>query len=177
MNLVQAQVQRKHGMCMAFKSGPMLTFPRSSVLPKNKQSFPSYGMKGWYDQQNKCLGWVTVQGVQFELLGLGTWDVYPQGRFGHIIMSAPRRERHMLTNYYTALDQRAVMLADTKFPSGCLPHPRDTQTPAHMPAILFARFVDNIYIWISQVWPGIPMRCPRHYRFLRRCLMLCMTSH
>ena len=106
-------------------------------------------MKGWYDQQNKCLGWVTVQGVQFELLGLGMWDAYTQGRFGHIIMSATRRERHMLTNYFTALDQRAVMLADTKFPNGCLPLPCDTQTPAHVPAILFARFVDNIYMGIT----------------------------
>ena len=66
-------------------------------------------------------------------------------------MSAPRRERHMLTNYFTALDQRAVMLADTKYPNGCLPLSRDTQTPAHMPAILFARFVDNIYMGITDM--------------------------
>ena len=34
MNQVQAQVQRRHGICIAFKPGPMLTFPRNSALPK-----------------------------------------------------------------------------------------------------------------------------------------------
>ena len=149
MSQVQTQVRRKHGVSMTFKPGPMLTFPRNNVLPKNKQFFATYGMKGWFDQHNKCLGWLTVQGVQFEFLGLGMWDAYPQGRFGHIIMSAPRRERNMLTNYFTALDQRAVMLADTKIPDGCLPSPTHTRTPAHMPAILFARFVDNIYMGVT----------------------------
>ena len=47
MSQVQTQVRRKHGMCITFKPGPMLDFPRKSVLPRNKRFFSSYGMKGW----------------------------------------------------------------------------------------------------------------------------------
>ena len=39
-----------------------------------------------------------------------------------------------------------MVLADTKYPNGCLLLAHDTHTPAHMLAILFARFVDNIYM-------------------------------
>ena len=109
---------------------------------------------------------MTVQVVQFEFLGLGMWDAYPHGRFGHIIMSAPRRERNMLTNTFTALDQRAVMLADTKFPNGCLPLPGDTNAPAHMPAILFARFVDNMYMGVTGM-AGHVHALPATMSFLR----------
>ena len=149
MKWVQARLRKKHDVTVSFKPGPMLAFPRNSVLPRDKQFFTTYGMKGWFDQQNKCLGWVTVQGMCLELQGLGMWDAYPQGRFGHIIMSAPRRERPLLTNYLTALDQRAVMLADTCYPEGCLPATEHTCARTHMPTMLMARFVDNVYLGVT----------------------------
>ena len=79
-------------------------------------------MKGWFDQQ-------------FELQGLGMWDAYPQGRFGHIIMSAARRERLMLTNYLTV----------------AVPGAAHTRTRTHMPVILMARFVNNVYLGLTGI--------------------------
>ena len=79
------------------------------------------------------------------------WDAFPQGRFGHIIMSAARRDKHMLTNYRTALDQRAIMPADTSYPHGCLPDTPHTSMRTYVPPILLVRFVDNVYLGIRRV--------------------------
>ena len=78
MYQVQAPVRCNHGINITFKPGFMLPLPCNSVLPRNKRFFPLHGMTGWYDQQNKCSDWVTVQGVKFKLLGLGMWDENPE---------------------------------------------------------------------------------------------------
>ena len=127
-----------------FTPGPQLTFPKDIVPPRRHDFFARYGMRGWFDQQQKILGWVQLGDVSFALQVLGLWDSFPSGRFGHIIAAAPKRARPLLTAHFDTLNPRDVMLAETTFPKSCLPHPApETQAG---PTVLLSRFMDNNYI-------------------------------
>ena len=127
-----------------FTPGPQLTFPQHVVLPKRKTFFSSYGMCGWFDQQQKTLGWVQLGDTKFELQLLGLWDSYPSGRFGHIITAAPKRVRPLLTAHFKTMNPREVMLAETSFFQGCLPDLPPIEQAG--PTVLLSRFMDNNYI-------------------------------
>ena len=137
----------KNSMLLSFKPGPTLTFPSAKVLPRNIEFFETFGMKGWFQQSNKTLGWVTLNDTRIQFQALGTWDSHPQGPFGHIVLSAPRRERAFLSGYLTLLNPRSVMLADTRHLTGCLT-PDQCPNPPSLPSepvVLFGRYVDNVY--------------------------------
>ena len=51
----------------SFTPGPRLTFPRDVLLPKNKEFFAKYGMRGWFNQPQKTLGWVSLGDVTFSI--------------------------------------------------------------------------------------------------------------
>ena len=127
-----------------FNPGPRLTFPQDIVLQTRRDFFACYGMRGWFDQQQKTRGWVQLENTKFALQVLGLWDSFPSGRFGHIIAAAPKRARPPLTAHFDMLNSTDVMLAETNFLEGCLPDP--APAPLAGPAVLLSRFMDNNYI-------------------------------
>ena len=44
-----------------------LTFQNPSLVPKNLHFFESYGMRGWFDEENKILRTVILQDVTFDV--------------------------------------------------------------------------------------------------------------
>ena len=117
-----------------FTPGPQLTFPRDIVPPKRRDFFACYGMRGWSDQQRKTLRWVQLENTKFTVPVLGLWDSYPSGRFGHIIVAAPKRARSLLTAHFDTSNSRDVMLAETNFLEGCLPDPAPAPPAGPTPA-------------------------------------------
>ena len=92
-----------------FSAGPELTFQRPPLAPRISTFFESYGMKGWFDPQNKTIGFVDIAGTTCELQMLQLWDAHPHGRFGHIIQSAPKRARPLLNTHFALLNHKKVM--------------------------------------------------------------------
>ena len=134
--------------------GHQLTFPQDVLPPKNRSFFKEYGMRGWFHQQLKTLGWVCLGDVSFRLQLLGLLDLYPSGRLSHIIAAAPKRACPMLNAHFATLCPRDVMLAETTYFQGC--HPDCTsETPAE-PTVVFSRFMDNNYIVYVNIPPGLP---------------------
>ena len=158
---MQAHMRNVHqalcGMGMpacSYTPGPQLTFPQDVVLPRNRAFFKEYGMRGWFNQQFKTLGWIRLGEINFRLLLLGLWDSYPSGRFGHIIAAAPKKARPMLNAHFETLCPRDVMLAETTYFRGCLPDSSPDIPPE--PTVLFSRFMDNNYIGYVHIPPGLP---------------------
>ena len=106
-------------------------------------------MRGWFDQENKKLGTVTLQGVSFGMQMLQLWDSHPQGRFGYIVNAAPKRARPLLNTHFAQLSNKSVMLAETQYLQGCLPGGSHTGTP--VPTVLLSRFMDNAYIGLVAI--------------------------
>ena len=143
MRTVNAVLSAKGLPHCTFTPGTQLTFPQDIVLPRRRDFFARYGMRGWFDQQQKILGWVQLGNITFALQVLGLWDSFPSGRFGHIIAAAPKRARPLLTAHFDTLNPRDVMLAET-FSESWLPDPAPA-APAG-PTVLLSRFMDNNYI-------------------------------
>ena len=144
MQTVNEGLSRKGLPHCTFTPGPQLTFPKDIVLFRRRDFFACYGMRGWFDQQHKILGWVRLGDVSFALQVPGLWDSFPSGRFGHIIAAAPKRARPLLTAHFDTLNPRDVMLAETTFPKSCLPDPALVTQAG--PTVLLSRFMDNNYI-------------------------------
>ena len=81
MRRVQHVYRKRQLPPFSFTAGPSLTFQKPPLVPKNSHFFESYGMHGWFDQENKVLGIVTLQGVSFDIQMLQLWDSHPQGRY------------------------------------------------------------------------------------------------
>ena len=141
-------------LAFQFSAGPQLTFQRPPLVPRISTFFESYGMKGWFDPQNKTIGFVSIAGTTCELQMLQLWDAHPHGRFGHIIQSTPKRARPLLNTHFALLNHKKVMWNETKYMNGCLPAspPASPPTPASCfarPVILMCRFMDNVYVAYS----------------------------
>ena len=72
MSKLQSALSKKKSPPCTFTPGPRFTFPQDIVLPKNQQFFSTYGMRGWCDQTNKTMGWVTLGEITFNLQVYGT---------------------------------------------------------------------------------------------------------
>ena len=67
MKKVQKKYQMEQLPAFTFQDGPQLTFHNTPLVPRISTFFESYGMKGWFDPQNKTIGYVTIRGVTCEL--------------------------------------------------------------------------------------------------------------
>ena len=141
MQAVNEGLSRRGLPHYTFTPGPQLTFPKDIALPRRRNFFACYGMRGWFDQQHKILGWVRLGNVSFALQVLGLWDSFPSRCFGHIIAAAPKRARPLLTAHFHTLNPRDVMLVETTFPKSCVPDSAPVTQAG--PTVLLSRFMDN----------------------------------
>ena len=63
MKEVQKRRKKKGLPDFTFSPRPQLHFQKPLLVPKNAHSFGLYGMRGWFDQQSKTSGSVTLQCV------------------------------------------------------------------------------------------------------------------
>ena len=127
---------------IGLKPGPVLTFPSVAWVPKDTQVFNTSGMGGWFEPSWKHVGSLCVDSITIELRTLVLWDSHPEGRVGHIIQSAPRRQHLFLRNYFLNVDSLRCMLAE----SADLPEPMCSQ-----PSILLTRYMDNTCVAFCNV--------------------------
>jgi len=73
----------------------------------------------------------------------------------------------MLTNYLSVIDQRAVMLADTKYLEVCLPQGQcpNPKVPPDMLVILLSRCVDYVHMGFAGLPEQSPL-LPQIWRFI-----------
>ena len=93
-----------------------------------------------------------ICGIHIQVEALGLWDGHYRGRFGAIITGAPKRARGMLCNYFATVDCTKVILADTRYPDGCLPYadcPQPLPEPPAHPVLMLGRYVGNVYVAVA----------------------------
>ena len=122
---------------ISLKPGPTLTFPKVAWVPKDTHTFNRTGMSGWFEPAWKLVGTLFVQGVHIELRAVALWDSHPEGRLGHIIQSAPRKQHFFLRNYFLQVDPIRCIVAETSHTTAVL---------STEPAILLTRYMDNTYV-------------------------------
>ena len=99
-------------------------------------------MSGWFDQSYKLVGLLNVDGITVTLRTVVLWDSHPEGRLGHIIQCAPRRQHFFQRNYFFNVKPTYCMVAETSKPRKLLD---DTI------AVLFTGYMDDTYLAFCNV--------------------------
>ena len=127
----------RHTSCHCPKAGAHVDLPASGVVPKDVHTFNWGGMGGWFEQPRKHVGTPCVPGVSMKLRALVPWDSHHEGRIGHIIQSAPRRQHFFLRKYFLYVDPLHCTVAKT----ATLLAPM-----CNAPSVLLTRYMDDKFV-------------------------------
>ena len=98
---------------ISLSPAPTLTFPKVAWVPKDVGLFNREGMRGWFGQDYRLVGTLHIDGIAIALRSLVLWDSHPEGRLGHVIQSAPRRQYYFLRNYLLNIQPLRCITAET----------------------------------------------------------------